>query len=123
LLQRGIASEIGTEFHCAPSRIRFLYLPAAFGYKRLTEYFANLQKVLIEESARYNRYSDRHPMCSCERRNVDDRHMHSLYEISLKELNDQQPITYSPEPVESCTAKIVQPKGASSTTLGVIIAE
>ena len=81
-LQTGIAARIGTECHCAPSRIRFLCLPAAFGHKRLTEDFANLQKVLIAESACYNRYSDRHLMCSGECRNVGDRHMNSLYEVS-----------------------------------------
>lgn len=56
--------------------------PSPIGHERLTEDLANLQKVLITVSAGYDRYSDRHTMCSRECRNIDDRHMNTLQGVS-----------------------------------------
>ena len=60
----------------------FPNIPATIGHERLTEEFANLQKVLITVSAGYDRYSDGHTVCPRECRNIDDRHMKTLYTIS-----------------------------------------
>ena len=52
--------------------------PSPTGHERFPEDLANLQEVLITVSAGYDRYSDRHTMCSRKCRDIDDRHMNAL---------------------------------------------
>lgn len=100
------------------------YLPTTVGHKFLTKYFAGPQELLITKSRGYKRYADRHAICSNKRRNVDDRHVKPLCQVSKRRSVITQINALAVHMVLKCARPMSEsPSGASSAALGVSMTE